>query len=277
MIFKTLEEEFKYYANIFQWHIIFNAFKNDEKSKTLSMNQITTILVEAIASGTAAGVSGIVTAETIKNYKKIKEIVASEKFINFLTLITKNIQFSEELVIRNIRSFNGLRVALVFVEIYKILEKSNVEPKAIAEKILLPAIQSISEDQNIETDKDLQRKWANLLTKEILGQRVNPKFVRVLSELLPEEAKILDITHKKQNLGADKIASTKEIAEALLIGESEVCKKIELLQTENLCALCGSGDVTGQIPRVSSHKYLAVRLMVLGEQFMEVVSPLNTP
>ncbi|MBW4462244.1 MAG: DUF4393 domain-containing protein [Nodosilinea sp. WJT8-NPBG4] len=65
-------------------------------------------------------------------------------------------------------------------------------PQAIKPKILFP----IMEYSTLEDDDYLQDKWVNLLTSAAIGNYIHPSYPRILSELSPLDAKLLEVIYK---------------------------------------------------------------------------------
>ena len=227
MKFDTLEQEFKYYHNLLEWKFIFTAIKGYTPSDHKNMSAI----IDSIIIGVTTGLS---TVEATNKFENIKQLINNEKFKNFLFKITKKVQSSGELTIRNLRSFNSLRIALVFSEVYKILEKNGIEePQAIAEKILMPSIVMISEDEAIENKEELKLKWANLLVNAARGNFIHPKYPYFLNNLSNLEAKILNDLYNQKD---KSFLGIKQLSESYNKSESEIRVATENLISENLCA-----------------------------------------
>ena len=259
MKFNTLEQEFSYYSNVFQWHLIFSVFENRKRFETLSMSKITDLIINSFISGTIGGISGAVTTE----------IINKEEFKNFLLKVTKKAQSEGKLIIKNLRSFNGLRMALVFAEIYKILEENNIqnsEIKPITEKILIPVIELISEDENIENSENIKIKWAKLLTSEIQGQKVHPKFLDFMKNLEKKDAIVLDCIYNLSNSNLE--ANREELLEKL--GKSswtheEMEVSLDILIGEGICRY-------GDPVRYKSFIGDSIILSRIGKKFMSLIN-----
>ena len=186
MKFDTLEKEFEYYHDLLEWKSIFTAIKGYTPLDHKDMSTI----IDSIIIGVTTGLS---TVEASSKFENTRKLLNNEKFKDFLFKITEKAQQSGKLVTRNLRSFNSLRMALVFAEVYRILEEKGIsEPEAIAEKILISSIQSISENEDIESSENIRVKWASLLANTSLGTVKNKSFLKILDELEHKDAVVLD-------------------------------------------------------------------------------------
>jgi hypothetical protein len=95
--------------------------------------------------------------------------------------------------IRFVRFQNSLRV---LERASQLLANYGINPKAVDLKLLVP----ILEGAGLEDNDDLIEKWSGLLASAASGGEVLPAFARILGELGPDEAKILDHTadHSKR-------------------------------------------------------------------------------
>jgi len=87
--------------------------------------------------------------------------------------------------IRFVRFQNSLRV---LEQASQLLANYGINPKAVNLKLLVP----ILEGAGLEDNDDLIEKWSGLLASAASGGEVLPAFARILAELGPDEAKILD-------------------------------------------------------------------------------------
>lgn len=79
----------------------------------------------------------------------------------------------------------------------EMLEEAGIDPQAIALKVLVPLLEGASLESDAEPA--MQRRWASLLANAAAGEggaQVLPSFPRILSELSPEEATILDTLYR---------------------------------------------------------------------------------
>ncbi len=223
-------------------------------------------IINSIIIGVTTGLS---TVEATKEFYNVKGLVENEKFKTFLSkIITGTKDGIERLKNRNFRSFDSLRIFLVFAKVYRILEKEGVDnPQKIAEKILIPSLEMISENEDIETDNNLRERWAFLLSHEAKGGRIHSKFLSFMNTLEQPEAMILNYLYGKQfyTERIDNIYSEIDL-DKQLINDS-----IHMILGENLCryedsSLGNSIDKFGKI-----HKTIV--LTRIGENFMSVVAP----
>ncbi len=70
------------------------------------------------------------------------------------------------------------------------IRASGLPPSAVSDKLL----RAVLEDGPLEDDEDMQERWANLLANAFTGREgsVRIAFPKILSELEPEEAMLLD-------------------------------------------------------------------------------------
>jgi hypothetical protein len=82
------------------------------------------------------------------------------------------------------------------------LEEAGVQPTAVPHRVLVPALQAAS----LEDDQELRRRWATLIANAADPSKlrdVTPSFVAILSELSPVEAKILETVYFMQRASMD--------------------------------------------------------------------------
>ncbi len=68
------------------------------------------------------------------------------------------------------------------------LEVSGIPNNAVETKVLVPLLESCS----LEQDEDMVQRWAKLLVRATTGDPVLPSYIRILSELSPQGAQMLD-------------------------------------------------------------------------------------
>jgi Abortive infection alpha len=115
-------------------------------------------------------------------------------------------------IIRNeIRCFNGQRTAVSFAKAYKKLEEAGINPQEVTMKILLPILDGIS----LEEDIELQSMWSNLLASAAAGVDIHPSYSDVLRSISSSEARILN---KVFDLVESDICNSKDIQILLVKG-----------------------------------------------------------
>jgi hypothetical protein len=87
------------------------------------------------------------------------------------------------------------------------IQASGLPPSAVSDKLLRAAL----EDGAMEDDPAMQERWANLLANAGTGSIVRAAFPRILSELEPTEAQLLD--RLADNKGDDRIPADWAIAQ----------------------------------------------------------------
>lgn len=70
----------------------------------------------------------------------------------------------------------------------EMIKAANVHQNSVNLKIFMPLIEACS----LEEDDDMVSKWAGLLASAASGGMVLPSFIRILSDLSPDEARIID-------------------------------------------------------------------------------------
>lgn len=95
-------------------------------------------------------------------------------------------------------------------ESQKQLEALGEHAKAVSPKLLFPII----ENSSLEEDDYLQQKWVNLLTSAAIGNDIHPSYPRILAELNPLDAKILEILfeyHRWEEIDRKSAAASNSI------------------------------------------------------------------
>jgi len=105
-------------------------------------------------------------------------------------------------------------------EALELIRSAGIQQIPVNLKTFMPLIEFCS----LEEDQDMVSKWAGLLASAATGGMVLPSFVRILSDLSPDEARILDYikTHSKKidvipNPGVEK----EELQNAMGLPEQE--------------------------------------------------------
>ncbi|MGD9904284.1 MAG: Abi-alpha family protein [Vicinamibacterales bacterium] len=81
------------------------------------------------------------------------------------------------------------RAAGVVADAALLLEREGIEPQAVPGRILMPLLERAS----IEDDAELRERWVRLLAAAASGDsNALPAYVSILSELSPQEVRILD-------------------------------------------------------------------------------------
>jgi len=76
----------------------------------------------------------------------------------------------------------------------KKLDAAGIEINPIATKIFLPLVEAAS----LEDEEEMIERWANLLAAAASGKSVLPSYIQILSQLSPDEARILDLVQELQ-------------------------------------------------------------------------------
>lgn len=131
------------------------------------------------------------------------------------------------------RTKNLLRSLEKTDEILLLHEK---EPRAISNNKLLC---EFFDGASLEDNEALQQLWAGLLATEILGQETHPAYPKILRELTPSEARILNVlllNAMKFSLTTDVSYRTSVPLDSLL-AQDGLSDASLLLACENLCRL----------------------------------------
>jgi len=112
-----------------------------------------------------------------------------------------------EYVAGRIRFVHFKRCLKVLEEAKCLLDERGIKPNSVDPKILVP----ILEGAGLEDNDGLISMWSGLLASAASGGKVLPSFARILGEISPEEARILDYiyTYRKEiklipNAGVEK-------------------------------------------------------------------------
>ncbi len=105
---------------------------------------------------------------------------------------------TSELIRDHVRFVRAKGQLKMYEKTMAILRNRNIEPNRVAWKILFPLLDFSSlEDEN---DEEMIDRWAALLANAAAGPQrgatVLPSFPRILSELSPEEAAIVDVVYQ---------------------------------------------------------------------------------
>ena len=94
-----------------------------------------------------------------------------------------------ELIADNIKFIRWKNTLKILEKAQKEMELRGIQPKEVPLKILFPILEGASLESD---DENLQAKWSNLLTSAASGSLSRPSHPKILSELVQDEAKILD-------------------------------------------------------------------------------------
>ena len=105
-------------------------------------------------------------------------------------------------------------------EALELIKSAGIQQKPVNLKTFMPLIESCS----LEEDHYMVSKWAGLLASAATGGMVLPSFVRILSDLSPDEARIIDYikTHcKKIDLIPNSGVEKEDLQKAMGLPEQE--------------------------------------------------------
>lgn len=110
----------------------------------------------------------------------------------FLALLGPGAEETGQLLadkIRYLRFKNGLRT---FQKAQELLQHAGIQPKSLNLKVLVPILEGCS----LEDDADLVSKWAGLLASAAAGDPIPASYPKILSELTPGEARLLNLVNE---------------------------------------------------------------------------------
>jgi hypothetical protein len=115
----------------------------------------------------------------------------------------------------------------------RMLSAANRKRKSLNEKIVIPVLEHTFR----ETQDELIERWAGLLASSLAGDPVHNSFPRILSEITPAEAQILDQLFKwREGRSALAYSNTKVLQEEIGLSEKELVIASENLLRLRLCA-----------------------------------------
>jgi hypothetical protein len=110
-----------------------------------------------------------------------------------------------------------------------ILREKNIQPTAVNLKLLVPLLEGAS----LEEDDDLVARWAALLASAAAADFVHPSFPKILSELTPIEARILDQIYDGHS--GEKFLVTKLLPDLEALSEEQINVAFNNLFRQQLC------------------------------------------
>jgi len=153
------------------------------------------------------------------------------------------------------RSANLQRVAERVVELMH-----GAQPRAVELTILVPILHHAS----LEDREDLVSKWAGLLALAASGEDVHTAYPKILAEITPAEARLLDVLYRWETTSADE-------------GDRDLLKHARLSQTNLPVAQMNLGLRHGLINEVHTSfwkpdllRWDNIRLTPLGTDFVRV-------
>ncbi len=183
---RSLEEEFRYYAEAFAWATVFNELVRlaAQKGETVS---------EWVAALEGVALALLVKGDIYKFLTTVFGMTAEEVGKTLTT---------------NIRNFNAKKTAETFAVVYKQLEDTGTAAHRVAPKILYPILEGIS----LEEDEYLKEKWTKLLTSSIAKGEIHPSYISILSDLSSLDAKVLQAISD-----GEKTASRYSVGEHIIL------------------------------------------------------------
>ena len=155
----------------------------------------------------------------------------------------------------------------------KLLKNRSIKPGPLNLKLGVPLLEYAS----LEEDDNLQSKWAGLLASSLVGDQVLASFPKILSELTPVEACLLDALFKahayREPESDPSVFATATSADVRqMLGLKEGTFRV---LAENLCRLGLLESVTAS-PRfwsdtdnIQHPTFMEIRLTALGFEFVK--------
>jgi Abortive infection alpha len=82
----------------------------------------------------------------------------------------------------------------IIQDVLELLAQHDLTIQSVSPKVLISALESAS----LEDDPSLRQYWVALLVSEFVGRKVHPRFPRILADLSPADAQILDILDQQK-------------------------------------------------------------------------------
>jgi Abortive infection alpha len=140
--------------------------------------------------------------------------------IKFTTdLITKGISPALEefgLTLKDrIHAYRWQNASSIIQDVLELLAQHDLTIQSVSPKVLISALESAS----LEDDPSLRQYWVALLASEFVGRKVHPRFPRILADLSPADAQILDtLDQQKYKFGftAFELKQTHQVEEKVV-------------------------------------------------------------
>ena len=123
--------------------------------------------------------------------------------------------------IKYLRLKNAVRT---FQKAQQLLHDQGIEPNAVNLKIFIP----ILEGSSLEENEDLVSKWAALLASAAAGDPIHPSYPKILGELTPEDARLLDYIYAK-NPDEKAVFSFSDLMEKSELSNDQCASSLESL------------------------------------------------
>jgi hypothetical protein len=186
-------------------------------------------------------------------------------------LLRPGVEIASEIIAQELNYFGLKRRVTILKKQQKLLEDNNIRPKMVSPKLLVPILINGS----LEDNDDLIDKWAGLLASAASGYLVHPSFPKILAELTPAEAKILDAMYERlihTTSDESDLYSVIELRQMIGISSEEfkvIIHNLKRLQLWDVPAYHTGNpllyiDFTGEI-----NQYVKGRLSSLGQDFVK--------
>jgi hypothetical protein len=103
----------------------------------------------------------------------------------------------------------------IIQDVLELLAQHDLTIQSVSPKVLISALESAS----LEDDPSLRQYWVALLASEFVGRKVHPRFPRILADLSPADAQILDtLDQQKYKFGftAFELKQTHKVEEKVV-------------------------------------------------------------
>jgi hypothetical protein len=128
-------------------------------------------------------------AEDLLGLGKATEAITTQLTEFIKTLLGPAAQELGQLISDPIKNYRFKQAVKRLQEAQKRLAASGIKPKSVPLKTLYPILEGCSLE---EDNSDLTSKWVGLLTSAAAGHTIHASYPKILSELSPAEAKMLD-------------------------------------------------------------------------------------
>jgi vacuolar-type H+-ATPase subunit H len=187
---------------------------------------------------------------------------ARELIYEFLSPVAKE---SGRYIADKIRVVRIANITKMLNKAKKKLDAQSVPISPIALKIFVPILEGCS----LEEEDGMIEKWANLLSAAASSARVLPSYIRILADLTPQEARILDKTFDQSSMEPMKVGDLHTVDS---LTDEQFLNAILNLQRLELLAMKFKETtfLAGGVPVATKDTDL-IGLTLFGRRFAQVV------
>lgn len=161
-------------------------------------------------------------------------------------------------------------------KVQEMFRGAGIEPEAVPLRVLLPLLEGAS----LEDDENLSSKWAGLLAHAAhpeQREKVHPSFVRILGELSPKDALVLDALWQGTRDTPEERSTTLMPQQIMALGSGMTRLEAQIV-SENLwrLRLCASGTTVLRVDSEGVGPDSEIALTFLGRSFLRACEPLPT-